>query len=47
MKKYAKRGYEVEDLPAPGGYKDYNEWLVATKLVRNDDVYIKSHIKKC
>lgn len=46
MKKYADRGYEVEDLPAPGGYKDYNEWLVATKLVRTEENASKSYIKK-
>lgn len=29
--KYYGLGYEVEDNPPPVGYKDYNEWLVATK----------------
>lgn len=29
--KYYGLGYEVEDAPPPAGYKDYNEWLVATK----------------
>ena len=32
MAKYYELGYEVEDCPPPAGYKDYNEWLVATKL---------------
>ena len=32
MRKYYELGYEVEDCPPPAGYKDYNEWLVATKL---------------
>ncbi len=32
MKKYYELGFEVEDCPPPAGYKDYNEWLVATKL---------------
>ena len=32
MKKYYELGYDVEDCPPPAGYKDYNEWLVATKL---------------
>ena len=32
MGKYYGLGYEVEDCPPPAGYKDYNEWLVATKL---------------
>lgn len=32
MEKYYGLGYEVEDCPPPAGYKDYNEWLVATKL---------------
>jgi hypothetical protein len=31
MRKYYERGYEVEDVPPPAGYKDYNEWLVAEK----------------
>ena len=31
MEKYYGMGYEVEDCPPPEGYKDYNEWLVATK----------------
>ena len=32
MEKYYGLGYEIEDCPPPAGYKDYNEWLVATKL---------------
>ena len=32
MGKYYGLNYEVEDCPPPAGYKDYNEWLVATKL---------------
>ena len=32
MERYYGLGYEVEDCPPPAGYKDYNEWLVATKL---------------
>ena len=35
MRKYYELGYEVEDCPPPAGYKDYNEWLVATKLNLN------------
>jgi hypothetical protein len=31
LRKYYERGYEVEDVPPPSGYKDYNEWLVAEK----------------
>lgn len=31
MKKYYELGYDVEDKPAPAGYKDYNEWLVNCK----------------
>ena len=31
MNKYMELGYQVEDVPAPAGYKDYNEWLVAAK----------------
>lgn len=27
MKKYYELGYEVEDMPPPQGYKDYNQWL--------------------
>lgn len=39
LSKYKKLGYDVEDVPAPGGFKDYNEWLVATKLreIKNID----------
>lgn len=29
VEKYRNRGYTVEDTPAPGAYKDYNEWLQA------------------
>ena len=32
MEKYFGMGYEVEDSPPPAGYKDYNEWLVKTRL---------------
>jgi DNA primase len=31
MKKYYEMGYEVRDCPPPNGYKDVNEWLVASK----------------
>ena len=27
MQKYYELGYEVEDMPPPQGYKDYNQWL--------------------
>lgn len=30
--KYYELGYEVEDCPPPAGFKDYNAWLVATRL---------------
>lgn len=36
MEKYYGLGYEVEDCPPPAGFKDYNEWLVATKLMLTD-----------
>lgn len=36
--KYYSLGYEVDDLPPPEGYKDYNEWLVRRKLVGNSMV---------
>ena len=32
LKKYYELGYEVEDIPPPGAYKDYNEWLVSERL---------------
>ena len=32
LKKYYELGYEVEDIPPPGAYKDYNEWLVSKRL---------------
>lgn len=31
LEKYYQRGYEVEDVPVPDGFKDYNEWLVASR----------------
>lgn len=36
--KYYGLGYDVEDTPPPAGFKDYNEWLKATKA----DVIVKS-----
>ena len=30
-RKYLENGYEVHNLGSPKGYKDYNEWLVASK----------------
>ncbi|MFW5677959.1 MAG: hypothetical protein ACOCNL_17160, partial [Acetivibrio ethanolgignens] len=47
MAKYYELGYEVEDCPPPAGYKDYNEWLVATRLNCMDkkiSVSDRSHI---
>ena len=32
MKKYNSLGFEVEDAPPPEGYKDYNQWLVKSRL---------------
>ena len=32
MKKYNNLGFEVEDALPPEGYKDYNEWLVKSRL---------------
>lgn len=46
IKKYKKRGYNVEDMPAPCGYKDYNEWLVRAKIIDTCQNTIKSNIKK-
>lgn len=43
--KYYGLGYEVEDSPPPAGYKDYNEWLVATKRGL-EGVIANSAIKK-
>lgn len=34
LKKYYERGYDVEDYPPPKGYKDYNEWLQAQRVVK-------------
>ena len=31
MEKYYGLGYEVEDCPPPGPFKDYNQWLQAAK----------------
>ena len=39
MERYYQLGYEVEDVPAPVGYKDYNEWLV--------DVQKRGAVTKC
>lgn len=38
MNKYYELGYDVEDLAAPEIYKDYNEWLVASKIPSNSVV---------
>ena len=35
MSKYYGLGYEVEESPPLGGYKDYNEWLIASKIKVN------------
>lgn len=32
MSKYYEAGYEVEDISPPEMYKDYNEWLVKSKI---------------
>jgi hypothetical protein len=32
MEKYYSLGYEVQNVPPPEGYKDYNEWLVNAKI---------------
>lgn len=36
--KYYGLGYDVEDIPPPAGFKDYNEWLKASK----EKVIVKS-----
>ena len=41
--KYYGLGYEVEDSPPPVGFKDFNEWLVATKR-GIDNVIVNSAI---
>ncbi len=46
MKKYKNLDYKVKDIPAPGGYKDYNEWLTSTKIIDARQNTIKSNIKK-
>ena len=30
--KYEEKGYDVKNLGSPKGYKDYNEWLVSSKM---------------
>lgn len=35
LKKYYELGFDVEDVPPPKGYKDYNEWLVSFKGKEN------------
>lgn len=32
LKKYYELGFEVENVPPPAGFKDFNEWLIATRL---------------
>ena len=32
IKKYHSLGFEVEVAPPPEGYKDYNQWLVKSRL---------------
>ena len=44
--KYYDLGYSVEDRPAPSGYKDYNEWLVATRLGIDKKSYIPGNVEK-
>lgn len=40
-KKYYGLGYDVEEVPPPAGFKDYNEWLKFTKL----NMILKSETK--
>ena len=42
--KYETLGYTVKNLGSPKGYKDYNEWLVATK--RRQSLSTPEHIRK-
>lgn len=47
MEKYYQLGYEVEDIPAPSGYKDYNEWLVSAKeQVKSNGMNLHTNIEK-
>ena len=32
LKKYYELGFEVENFPPPAGFKDFNEWLITTRL---------------
>ncbi len=32
LEKYYELGFEVENFPPPAGFKDFNEWLIATRL---------------
>lgn len=34
QEKYKAQGFKVKNFGSPKGYKDYNEWLVATRLKR-------------
>ena len=47
LEKYFDLGYEVEDISAPAAYKDYNEWLIAQKQERAEQVDIGSKIVSC
>ena len=42
--KYETLGYTVKNLGSPKGYKDYNEWLIATK--RRQSLSAPEHIRK-
>jgi DNA primase len=40
-RKYYGMGFDVEEVPPPAGFKDYNEWLKASKeqvMVKNATV---------
>lgn len=44
MSKYYELGYDVEDKPAPYGYKDYNEWLTG-EIKSTEKVMAKKSFK--
>lgn len=44
--KYKKQGFNVEDTPVPNDYKDYNEWLVATKKNMRKEVYEEKYTSR-
>ena len=46
MDKYKAQGYKVKNLGSPKGYKDYNEWLVATRSRESLSVFHRESFRQ-